>query len=851
MPESTTTSSGGSSPIRFRRVRFRIILLAILSLIAYCGSSAYDAWQSYQHAVVMTRGEISNVANALAEQTAWTWETVDLLLRDTARWYRSEAGDIPSDRLDAVLANRTAGVRQVRLVTIVDASGIQRHRSRGSSPPHLDVSDRSYFVAQRDGRANGVFMSEPLVTRSEGRVGVILSRRLEDTAGQFAGVVTAIVDLEDLEKFYGAVNLGNGGSIHLLQRDGTLLVSNPRSPNGIGRKFPALLAMSAAGPSQVTSPIDGKSAFVAVASVRDTPLQLAVARDGDVALAPWRKNALSLGVRTVALVLLGAATLAVLLRQLRRVESGERALRESEERYALAMEGANEGHWDWDLQSGRLFLSPKMKQLQGKRADTVIATRQAWVEQVVIHPDDLPRFEQAWSDHFNGRTARYECEYRTARPDGTWCWLMARGRCLRDETGQPVRFVGSAIDITASKQAQLDKEYLESQLRQSQKMEAVGTLAGGIAHDFNNILGAILGYGELAQQHSAGDATLQRYLNNVMQAAGRAKALVDRILGFSRSGLGERVLVNVQFVIEETLELLAASLPAQIRLERKLEAGDAAITGDATRLHQVAMNLCTNALQAMSDGGVLSVVLECVDVRERRPLARGALSTGPYVRLVVSDTGTGIPEAVYERMFDPFFTTKTVGEGTGLGLSLVHGIVTDLGGAIDVTTHPGAGTRFEIWLPVTGYLSAPTTEPARQLPLGAGETVMVVDDEPALVMLCEEILAELGYEPVGFVESVMALRALRANPNRFDIVLTDEAMPDLTGTALAREIRKTRADIPIVLMSGYGGPQLAERAVSIGVADVLHKPLQRRDLAESMARMRERLADAGRSPEAH
>jgi PAS domain S-box-containing protein len=843
MSESRSTSSGDTSPGQFRRVRSRIILLAVLSLIAYCGSSAYDAWRSYQHSVIITRREIGNVANALAEQTAWTLQTVDLLLRDTARWYHGEAGDIPSDQLDAILANRTAGVRQVRLVTIVDASGMQRHRSRGSSPPNLNVSDRSYFIAQRDGKVNGIFMSEPLVTRSEGRVGVILSRRLEDAAGRFAGVVTAIVDLEDLQKFYGTVNLGHGGSIHLLQRDGTLLVSNPPSPDDIGRKFPALLSMSAT-PSQATSPIDGKRAFVAVASVRDTPLQLVVSRDTAFALAPWRKEALSLGVRTLALVLLGAETLAVLLRWLRRVESGERALRESEERYALAMEGANEGHWDWDLESGRLFLSPKMKELQGKSADSVITTRAAWVEQVVVHPEDLPRVEAALTDHFEGRSAQYECEYRTSWPDGRWCWLMARGRCLRDETGKPVRFVGSAIDITASKQAQLDKEHLESQLRQSQKMEAVGTLAGGIAHDFNNILGAILGYGELAQQHSRQDATLQRYLTNVMQAAGRAKALVDRILGFSRSGVGERLLVNIQFVIEETLELLAASLPAKVRLERKLQAGDSAITGDATRLHQVAMNLCTNALQAMPDGGVLTVMLDCVDVEQRRNLARGALSTGPYVRLTISDTGTGIPDAVYERMFDPFFTTKTVGEGTGLGLSLVHGIVTDLGGAIDVATRAGAGTRFEIWLPITGHLSAPANEPARELPQGAGETVMVVDDEPALVTLCEEILAELGYEPVGFVESTAALQALRVNPQRFDIVLTDEAMPELTGTALAREIRQARADIPIVLMSGHAGPQLAKRAISIGVADVLHKPLQRRDLAESMARMREVLADS-------
>jgi signal transduction histidine kinase/CheY-like chemotaxis protein len=439
-------------------------------------------------------------------------------------------------------------------------------------------------------------------------------------------------------------------------------------------------------------------------------------------------------------------------------------------------------------------------------------------------------------DHLEGRTPSFESEYRVEQRSGDWHWLLARGRCLRDAAGKPYRFVGSAIDVTAQKQAQADKEHLEAQLRQSQKMEAIGTLAGGIAHDFNNILGAILGYGELAQEHSVHDSALRRYVDNVMHAAGRAKVLVDRILGFSRSGLGERVHVHVQSVIEETLELIAASLPANIRLEKKLDAGDAALIGDSTHLHQVAMNLCTNAVHAMERGGTLTVLLERIRLIEDRSLSRGALSPGTYARLIIKDTGAGIAPAVLERIFDPFFTTKDVGEGTGLGLSLVHGIVTDLGGAIDVSTTPGIGTSFEIWLPIATETGKPVVETARDLPRGHGETVMIVDDEPMLVALAEEMLAELGYEPVGFASSNAALEAFRAEPPRFDLVLTDEAMPDLVGTELAREIRCIRPDIPIILMSGHGGAPLANRARGIGVNEVLHKPLQRGDLAESFAR---------------
>ena len=215
-----------------------------------------------------------------------------------------------------------------------------------------------------------------------------------------------------------------------------------------------------------------------------------------------------------------------------------------------------------------------------------------------------------------------------------------------------------------------------------------------------------------------------------MHATERAKMLVDRILGFSRSGLGDREPVNVQGVILETLELLEASLPAGLRLESSIDAGNAAVMGDATYLHQVAMNLCTNAIHAMEHGGVLSVHLDRVQLHEGRTLARGSLLPGRYVRLKVADTGAGIPPAVLDRMFDPFFTTKEIGEGTGLGLSVVHGIVTDLGGAIDVTTALGKGTAFEIWLPVAGEIGAPTAEADRVLPRGNGEIVMIVDDEP-------------------------------------------------------------------------------------------------------------------------
>jgi CheY-like chemotaxis protein len=273
-------------------------------------------------------------------------------------------------------------------------------------------------------------------------------------------------------------------------------------------------------------------------------------------------------------------------------------------------------------------------------------------------------------------------------------------------------------------------------------------------------------------------------------------------------------------------------------LERELLVpAEVAVIGDETRLHQVTMNLCTNAAQAMPDGGVLRVRLETLQLMAARTFSRGLLAAGAFVRLTVSDNGTGIPPALVERIFDPFFTTKRVGEGTGLGLAMVDGIVRDLSGAIHVSSVMGLGTSFEIWLPVTAELAAPLVTKSAELPRGSGECVMIVDDEQPLVELVEEMLAELGYEPVGFSSSSAALEAFRKDPDRFDAVVTDEMMLDLRGTELARSVSAMRPDVGLILVSGHGGPELAQRAAAAGVGALLRKPLQKRDLAESLRKI--------------
>jgi PAS domain S-box-containing protein len=840
VPPEPVLSAVGSAPVARARLRRRIVLVGAVLVFAFAATAVFDIWRLHRQSVAATDRELTNLARAIAEQTARSLQTVDLLLRDTADWYVSDGDKLSGERIHDALANRDAGLPQVHSLAIVDAHGVLRFSSRTFPAPALDVSDRAPFVTLRDDATAGLSISAPIVSQTDQRVELVLSRRLQDGEKRFRGLVNAVVDVEDFQDFYRALQLGAGSTLVLVRDDGTLIARQPPAPDSIGRKFADFAAASAepahSEPASLyESSIDHKRRFVAVAAVRDFPLVVIASRDESVALAPWRDQALGLAVWTVLVSLLAALLVAALLRQLRRVEAGERALRESEERYTLAMEGSNEGHWDWDLNTDGLFLSARMRSLHGQRDDIPVTTRAEWLTHIAIHPDDRLRVEAATRDHVEGRTPYYEVEYRVGHPDGEWRWILARGRCLRDAAGRATRFVGSASDVNARKQAEAEKERLETRLRQSQKLEAMGTLAGGIAHDFNNILGAILGYGELAQRTAAQGRDVRRHLDQVMHAGTRAKMLVESILAFSRSALGKRVPVHVQAVVEETLGLLKGSLAPHVRLDARLLAGDTAVVSDATQLHQVVMNLCANAVQAMDQGGTLTVVLERVEVPERRSLSHGVLTPGAYVRLAVSDTGPGIPPAALERMFDPFFTTKGVGEGTGLGLSLVHGIVADLGGVIDVATALGAGTTFTIWLPSVGDTSRPAAEPEREMPRGNGEVVMVVDDERPLVMLLEEMLAELGYEPVGFESSVAALQAFRADPGRFDLVLTDETMPDLAGTELAREIHRLRPDVPVVLVSDYSGARLASRAQASGVSHVLRKPFESRDVAESLS----------------
>ncbi|MGF6347845.1 ATP-binding protein [Variovorax sp. W2I14] len=830
------------------RLRRRIVAAGVLLIAACIGSAGYDGWRLHQQIMLANERELGNLAKALAEQSLRSMQAVDVVLRDTASWYAAASGDFGPGEVSPGLASRTVGVPQVSVLTVVDAHGMQRHRSRDTGGPLSDVSDRPYFTAQRDSRDTGLFISEPMTTRTEGMPGLVVSRRIDGPNGAFAGVVTAIVTLQHLEGMYSAIQLGDRSSLLLTLSDGTLVVRQP-GPTDPAKKlsFPELATLKEGGKvARAVNPMDGRAKLIAAVGVGKRPLILAVMRDEEEALRPWYDEMWSSGIRTVLLILLVVLTIVGLLRQLRRQERGELALRQSEERYAMAMEAANEGHAEWNVAQDSVFVSDKWRALHGVDASAPLGTSADVLRHVHLHPDDAPHARAAIDDHLAGRTHAVELEYRVRHAGGDWRWIHARGRCVRDDAGAALRLFGAATDVSDRKLAEADKTRLEARLQQTQRLEALGTLSGGIAHDFNNILGAILGFGEMAQQQAEPGSAMRRHIDRVMQAGARARLLVRRILDFSRSGIAERVPVNMQALVEEVIAMLVPTLPPGLRVDARLQSGSAAVVGDGTQLYQVVMNLCTNAVQAMgkvSDEGVVSLRLDRVDIAEKRSLLHGDIAAGSYVRLDVGDTGPGISPEVLQRMFDPFFTTKKVGEGTGLGLSVVHGIVADIGGAIDVATGEGRPTVVSVWLPVLQGQTAeggPAQAPLDTVPgcpRGNGEVVMIVDDEQPLLELAEELLASLGYEPVGFGTSERALAAFEADPRRFDAVLTDEMLPGMPGSELARLLRSKRPELPVALVSGNVNVALEQRARDAGVAEVLHKPLGLQELAECLARI--------------
>jgi len=429
----------------------------------------------------------------------------------------------------------------------------------------------------------------------------------------------------------------------------------------------------------------------------------------------------------------------------------------------------------------------------------------------------------------DGHVENFEVEVR--KKDGSFVWVSTNAKLLTNVEGSIIGVEGVTRDISQLKKSEKEKLDLEENLRQSQKMEAIGTLAGGIAHDFNNILAAIIGYSEVAMDDIPESSPARQSIQEILNAGIRAKELIRHILTFSRKSEQNYAPVQVHLIVKEALKLLRASIPSSIDIRQDIDCQCGTIIANPTELHQIIINLCTNAAQEMENkDGVLSVSLEQLDLPSDNLQKDPTLTPGPYVKLSVSDTGHGIDPDNIDRIFDPYFTTKEVGKGSGMGLAVVHGIVKRHNGMITIESKPAEGTTFNVFFPKAGEVEQQTIKEIDILPTG-NERILLVDDDESVVNAIKQLLEGLGYQVTPKNCGRETLELFSAQPNAFDLIITDQTMPEMTGEQLAKELIDLKPEVLIILCTGYSSVIDDKKAKTIGIREFIMKPVDKKELA--------------------
>jgi|GEM_PF-701072 len=497
----------------------------------------------------------------------------------------------------------------------------------------------------------------------------------------------------------------------------------------------------------------------------------------------------------------------------------ERSLRESEEQYRQLIETMTDGVYRSSHEGKFLEVNPAMVKILGYRTREELLAIDIKSD-LYFAPGD--RESAALEEKLEEMAV-----FRLRKKDGAEVWVEDHGRHVIDEQGNIRYHEGVLRDVTERMRA-------EEALRQAQKLNSIGTLAGGIAHDFNNVLGGIVGYTDMSLRYAEKGSVLERNLQKVLKVSDRARQLIQQILTFSRKASSHRSIISLRPVMEEVLELLKASIPSSVVIQSDVSRQTKPVLADPTKIHEAVLNLATNAVHAMSRKGTLTIRLcaKCLD----RPVYGqcGEIGPGEYAVIEVSDTGCGMDAATLSKAFEPFFTTKGVGEGTGMGLSVVLGVVQSAGGDVMVESVKGSGTTFRLYLPVSKDAPAAAAHDNDLIPFSGTEKILFVDDERMLVETAVDLLAGLGYRVTGTSDSLEALNLLRDGGNGFDMLITDQTMPGMTGIELVREARRLRADMPVILCTGFSDDLTPEIAASIRIDSIIMKPYRYNDIAKTV-----------------
>jgi len=506
-------------------------------------------------------------------------------------------------------------------------------------------------------------------------------------------------------------------------------------------------------------------------------------------------------------------------------------LKKSEERLDLAMQGSRDGIWDWDLRTGEMYYSPRWLEIIGLTPSDLVPGKSEWSKR--IHPDDFKVAEIALNNHLKGNTLNYECEQRLLHKNGEYVWTIGRGVGIKDESGKVIRIVGTQTDISVQKTAEIEKEKIFNQLRQSQKMEAIGQLTGGIAHDFNNILAGIIGFTELGIKRSSKDEKIVGYFYHVSKLAARARDLIRQMLIYSRGGDPIPKVIHPDVVITESLHLLKPIIANELKVNFKPEDFKSLIKIDPVQLQQVVMNLAINARDAMEGKvGLLDITLHESEKTSFLCSSCGTHVDDDFVMLSIKDNASGMKPETVKKIFEPFFTTKAPGKGTGMGLSMVHGIVHRHGGHLVVESVENEGTTFKIYFPkAVEEIETKVLTQVKNIKSEVRSRILVVDDEEFMRNFVTDFLSDAGHECFEAENGKMALEMIEKDVQGFDLVITDYTMPEMTGIELIEKLRLNYPNILIILSSGNIDVALEKDYKHLKIDAVLVKPY---DLDDAM-----------------
>jgi PAS domain S-box-containing protein len=518
----------------------------------------------------------------------------------------------------------------------------------------------------------------------------------------------------------------------------------------------------------------------------------------------------------------------------------DEALQESEAHFRILAENVSDVVWKVDRDYRFTYISPSDEKFRGFRADEVLGHHLFEIfdeEGVALVKKLALQRQQAELQGLKTESIRFEAQHLCK--DGSWLWAEVSASPELDSDGNVIGFYGITREITERKWAEEHRQELEDQLRQKHKMEAVGFMAGGMAHNFNNNLSIILGNVELSQMKQAPGSEVISLLENAKIAVRRSRALDQKIITYSRKGITHKIPMKLTEILDETLGLFSSTLPATVTIGKSFspDGSTVLINADASQIQEVLINLCNNAVQAMDEKGELKISMEQVELEQKNIPAQYDCLPGHYAKLSVQDSGCGMPAEMLDKIFDPFYSTKEEYEGAGMGLSTVQGIVAQHGGFIKVNSIIDQGTTFDLYFPLIEQTHIDEPEVENTTFSNGTECILFVDDDTMLASLGDQLLTEMGYQVSMMTDSTEALKLFTANADRFDLVITDQTMPTLTGKELIKEIKKVRADIPTILCTGYSRKIDEEEAKRLGVSAFLMKPLDLPVLSQTIRRV--------------